>query len=162
MYNGVLNVEEKLTAGTKEFCFSMAWALALLTIGKYIIFILPSYKIIGTIITILMFCVLAFFVMTRYCGVYSYTLRDDMLRVNRRIGHRNKEVGIYMSEVKEVTKRRPPKAAGSVYTMKKSVFSQRNTWYVIYERDGRDNMLVFEPTRKMAEKIKSRAKNAGA
>ena len=44
--------------------------------------------------------------------------------------------------------------------MRASVFSPKKVWYVVYEKNRIENMLVFEPSQKMAEKIKSRAKTA--
>ena len=43
-----------------------------------------------------------------------------------------------------------------------SVFSTKKVWYVVYEKNRIENMLVFEPSQKMVEKIKSRAKNSKA
>lgn len=152
-------MEEKRAAGGKEFIFAVLWAVILLFIGKYIIFILPSYKIIGTIITIIMFCVLGFFVLTRYAAVYTYTFKNDRIRVNRSIGHRNKEVDFAVSEVKSVTRQRPSDAPKYTQTMRTSVFSQKNIWYIVYEKNRVRNMLVCEISKNMADKIKSRSKN---
>ena len=137
-------MEEKRTGGGKEFIFSLLWAVIFMILGQYIIFILPSYKIIGTIITILLFC------------------KDDIVRVNRAIGHRNKEVEFYISDVKSVTRQKPQKTPKTIYNMRASVFSPKKVWYVVYEKNRIENMLVFEPSQKMVEKIKSRAKNSKA
>lgn len=152
-------MEETRTGGGREFFFSVIWAVILLIIGNCIITALPRYKIIGTIITILMFCVLGFFVLTRYSAVYTYSLKNDRLRVNRKIGHRNKELDFAMSSVKSVTKRRPAKTPKRIQNMKTKVFSQKDIWYVVYEKDRSDNMLVCEISKKMADKIKNRAKS---
>ena len=151
-------MEETRTGGGKEFVFSMIWTIILLIIGKCIISVLTAYKIIGTIITILMFCVLGFFVLTRYSAIYTYSIKNDRMRVNRKIGHRNKEVDFAMSSVKSVSKQRPNKTPKSVQNMKTKVFSQKDIWYVVYEKNGKENMLVCEISKKMADKIRSRAK----
>ena len=154
-------MEEKRTGGGKEFIFSLLWAVIFMILGQYIIFILPSYKIIGTIITILLFCILGFFVLTRYAAIFTYSIKDDIVRVNRAIGHRNKEVEFYIGrEVCYQTK--PKKTPKTIYNMRASVFSPKKVWYVVYEKNRIENMLVFEPSQKMAEKIKSRAKNSKA
>ena len=152
-------MEETRTGGGREFVFSMIWTIILLIIGKCIISALPDYKIIGTIITILMFCVLGFFVLTRYSAIYTYSIKNDRMRVNRKIGHRNKEVDFAMSSVKSVSKQRPDKMPKSVQNMKTKVFSQKDIWYVVYEKNGKENMLVCEISKKMADKIRSRAKS---
>lgn len=152
-------MEETRTGGGKEFVFSIIWAVILLFLGKFIIAALPNYKIIGTIITILMFCVLGFFVLTRYSAIFTYSIKDDRMRVNRKIGHRNKEVDFAMSDVKSITKHKPNKTPKSVQNMRTTVFSQRDIWYVVYEKNKAENMLVCEISKKMADKIKSRAKS---
>lgn len=152
-------MEETRAAGGKEFVFSVLWTILLLLIGKYIIFALPQYKVIGTIITILMFCVLGFFVLTRYAAVYTYTLKNDRFRANRKIGHRNKETDFALSGVRVVTKRRPDKKVKHIQTMRTSVFSSKNIWYIVYDKNGVSNMLVCEISKNMADKIRSRAKN---
>lgn len=152
-------MEETRTGGGKEFVYSVIWAIAMLVVGKGIINALPSYKIIGTIITILMFCVLGFFVLTRYSAVYTYSLKNDRLRVNRKIGHRNKEVDFAVSEVKSVTRQRPKNVPKNVQTMKTTVFSQKDVWYVVYEKGRISNMLVCQMSKSMADKLMSRAKN---
>ena len=43
--------------------------------------------------------------------------------------------------------------------MKTKVFSQKDIWYIVYEKNKADNMLVCEISKKMADKIKSRAKS---
>ena len=148
-------MEEKRTGGGKEFIFSLLWAVIFMILGQYIIFILPSYKIIGTIITILLFCILGFFVLTRYAAIFTYSIKDDIVRVNR-------EVEFYISDVKSVTRQKPKKTPKTIYNMRASVFSPKKVWYVVYEKNRIENMLVFEPSQKMAEKIKSRAKNSKA
>ena len=89
-------------------------------------------------------------------------LKDDIVRVNRAIGHRNKEVEFYISDVKSVTRQKPQKTPKTIYNMRASVFSPKKVWYVVYEKNRIENMLVFEPSQKMVEKIKSRAKNSKA
>ena len=95
------------------------------------------------------------------CGD-TYSVKDDIVRVNRAIGHRNKEVEFYISDVKSVTRQKPKKTPKTIYNMRASVFSPKKVWYVVYEKNRIENMLVFEPSQKMAEKIKSRAKNSKA
>ena len=96
-------MEEKRTGGKKEFLYSVLWAFALLIVGRFIIFALPDYKVIGAVITLLLFCVLGFFVLTRYSAVYTYSLKNTRFRANRKIGHRNKEYEVSLSGVKSVT-----------------------------------------------------------
>ncbi len=152
-------MEEKRTGGKKEFLYSVLWAVALLVVGRFIIFALPRYKVIGTIITLLMFCVLGFFVLTRYSAVYTYSLKNTRFRVNRQIGHRNKEFEVALSGVKSVTRKRP-KNSPRAQNMRATVFSKKDLWYILYKKNKEDMLLVCTISNKMAEKIKSGVKHA--
>lgn len=155
-------MEETRTGGGKEFIFAVIWSIVLIFIGEYIVYLMPSWKIMGIIITILMFCVLGFFVLTRYAAIYTFSLKNDRLRVNRKIGHRNKEVDFAVSDVKSVTRQKPSDAPKSIQIMRTRVFSRKNIWYVVYEKNRVKNMLVCDMSKNMADKLRSRAKNTKA
>lgn len=148
-------MEEQRTGGGKEFVFSVIWAVILLFLGRIITYLLPAYKIIGILVTIALYCVLGFFVMTRCSAVYTYTLKNGRFRVNRSIGHRNKELDFALSKVKSVSKTRPNIRA-EIYNMRTSVFSRKNIWYIVYEKNGKDTLLVCSISRRMAESIRSK------
>ena len=155
-------MEEKRTGGGKEFVFSVIWAVILLCIGRAITNLLENYKIIGVIITIIMFCVLGFFVLTRYSAVYTFTFKDDRLRVNRSIGHRNKEVDFAVSEIESVTRSKPENAPKTKVVMRASVFTAKNLWYIIYEKNRIRTLLICDMSKNMADRLKSRTKNVKA
>ena len=149
-------MEEKRTGGGKEFIFSLLWAVIFMILGQYIIFILPSYKIIGTIITILLFCILG---LTRYAAIFTYSIKDDIVRVNRAIGHRNKEVEFYISDVKSVTRQKPKKTPKTIYNMRASVFSPKKVWYVVYEKSRRRKWLKRLRAERKTAKLKHFGRN---
>ena len=152
-------MEETRTGGKKEFLYSVLWAIALLIVGRFIIFALPDYKVIGAVITLLLFCVLGFFVLTRYSAIYTYSLKNTRFRVNRTIGHRNKEYEVSLSGVKSVTRKRPH-GAPRAQNMRTTVFSKKDLWYIVYRKNKQDMLLVCTISNKMAEKIKSGVKHA--
>ena len=147
-------MEEVKTGGGKEFVYSVVWAVILLFIGDMIVTALPSYKIIGVIITILMFGVLAFFALTRYSAVYTYTLKKTRFAAVRKIGYRLKEVSFYTSDVVSVTRKKPDCRVQTVYRMHTSVFSRKNLWYVVYRTGETKNMLVCAVSEKMARSLR--------
>ena len=150
-------MSEERTGGRKEFLFSVMWSVLLLFVGKCIIYIIPSYKVVGGILTVLMFCVLGFFVMTRYAAIFTYTLKGYNLRINRMIGKRNKEIEIKISDIESISRKRPenmPKAQ-NVYKMCASVFSKRRLYYVSYVRNNTKEVLIFEPSEEMVKRIMS-------
>ena len=152
-------MEEKRTGGIKEFIFSVIWAVAILFAGRAIIALLPEYKVYGAIVTLLLFCVLGFYVLTRYSAVYTYTLKNSRFRVNRKIGGRNKEVDLALSGVKSVTRKRPANAPRALH-MRTTVFSRKDLIYIVYRKNGEDNLLVCNVSNKMAEQIKRDMKHA--
>ena len=152
-------MEEKRTGGKKEFLYSVLWAIALLIAGRFIIFAIPDYKVIGAVITLLFFCVLGFFVLTRYSAIYTYTLKNTLFRANRKIGHRNKEFEVSLSGIKSITRKRPKKSPRA-QNMRTTVFSKKDLWYIVYRKNKKDMLLVCTISNKMAEKIKSSMKHA--
>ena len=152
-------MEEKRTGGKKEFLYSVLWAIALLIVGRFIIFAIPDYKVIGAVITLLFFCMLGFFVLTRYSAIYTYSLKNTRFRANRKIGHRNKEYEVSLSGVKSITRKRPPKSP-LAQNMRTTVFSKKDLWYIVYRKNKKDMLLVCTISNKMAEKIKSGVKHA--
>lgn len=152
-------MEEKRTGGGNEFIFSVIWAVILLVIGRCVIFALPQYKVWGTVITLLLFCVLGFYVLTRYCAQYTYSLKNNRFRVNRKIGGRNKEVELSVSGIKSITHRRPKKAPRALH-MRTTVFSKKDLWYILYRKNGADNLLVCTISDKMVRGIKGAMKHA--
>lgn len=154
-------MSEVRTGGKKEFIYSVLWAVLILFAGKYIIFILPEYKVLGSIATVLMFCILGFFVMTRYAAVFTYSLKGYNLRINRKIGKRNKEIEIKASEIKSISRKRPDNMPRrrDVYKMCASVFSKKKLCYVSYTKNDTDGVLVFEPTEEMIKTLKRLVQN---
>ena len=152
-------MEETRTGGKKEFLYSFVWVLLLLLAGRFAIFALPSYKMIGAAATLVMFCVLGFFVLTRYSAVYTYSLKNNHFRANRKIGHRNKEVEFSVSGVKSVTRKRP-RSSPRAQNMRTTVFSRKNLWYIVFKKNKTEQMLVCTISDKLANKIKSSVKHA--
>ena len=148
-------MEEQRTGGGREFLFSVLWAVLVLCIGRIVTAALPNYKIIGVLVTIALYCVLGFFVMTRYAAIYTYTLKNGIFRVNRSIGHRNKELDFSVSKVKSVSKTRPNIRAER-YNMRTTVLSKKNIRYIVFEKNGQDTLLVCDISREMAEGIRGK------
>lgn len=153
-------MKEIHTSGNKEFVYVMLWAIGLLFAGQAIVNILPAYKIIGTIITILMYCVLGFYTLTRFCARFTYENTGYSLRINRMIGKRNKEIEFNFSDIISISSQRPKKMPKPVYMMRTSVFSDKNSRFIIYGYTGAQKTLVFEPSDKFMKELKKSIKNS--
>ncbi len=93
-------------AGVLEFIISLAVILLLQTIGSFISFILPSYKVLGHIIGIVLIAFYGRYVLRCYCSVITYEEGKRGITVSRMIGMRQKEISLpygkitYFSHVK--------------------------------------------------------------
>lgn len=149
---------ETHTAGLKEFIYAVVWVSLLFILGRYSEFVLPAFKVISVLFTILLFGLFAFFVLTRYCAVFTYTLKGNYIRVNRRIGHRNKEVEIKLSYIKSISQVNP--RIRPTYRMKKYILKNKSDCYIVFENNNKTQCLLFAPSPQMLKKLnKSLKKN---
>ena len=128
-------MREESKAGLKEFILVMLWAVLLTLIGDWLRYVMPSYKVLGTVVEILLFCVLAFVVLTRYSAVYTYTADKDIFRANRRIGKRNKEIEIKRGQLKGMVFQRPKNGIKTV-NMCRYVFPHKDVKYLLFENSS--------------------------
>lgn len=150
-------MEEIRTGGIKEYFYSVTWAMAILFVGKFLIYLMPSYKLFGGIAAVVMFVILGFYVMTRYSAVFTYKLTGYVLRTERRIGGRTKEVELKISDIKSISYKKTGKfRRRDMYVMCATVFSFGKKRCYIEYTVGKENMLlIIEPSAEMAEKIKT-------
>lgn len=153
-------MKEVRTAGTKEFIYSMLWAVLLLFIGRGVINILPQYKVVGTIATLISFCFLGFFVMTRYSALFTYEDTGYSLRVNRRIGKRNKEIEFRYEDILYIDSAVPAELPKPRYNMRASVFSYKKCSYIIFGYKGNKQTLIFEPTQEFMNSLRQSIKKS--
>lgn len=152
-------MKETQAAGLKEFFIALVWAAVLFVLGGSTSYALPVFKIISGIGTFLLFCVFAFFVLTRYSAVFTYSLDGNTLRVNRKIGHRNKEVEIRVGRIKNISAQDPK--IRPTYRMKKYILRNKRDCYITYEHGGKTECLLFNPSDEMLKKIKKASKKDG-
>ena len=94
-------------AGIKEFFLALLIIFLIMTICGYIKFITPTYTVFVDILTVVLFVIYGFKVLTHYGADFTYTLTDTTIKINRTIGKRNKETEIPYSCVVSVSKNRP-------------------------------------------------------
>lgn len=148
-------MKEVRTGGGREFIYSVLWAIVILFTGRALILFMPSYKLFGGIITLILFSVLGFFVLTRYAAVFTYTLKGYRLRINRQIGKRNKELEIKLTDIQSISDEKPgtmPRK-NMIYNMRASVFSKQKLCYIKWRCGEGDMVLVFEPSAAMKNEI---------
>ena len=151
-------MKEVREAGGKEFVFSMLWAMFLLFVSRGIVNSLPDYKVIGAGAGILMYCVLGFFVLTRYSSRFTYENTGSSLRINRTIGKRNKEIEFKFGDVKSISRSKPKKLPKQVFYMRVSVFSDKKSYYITFTREGQEYMTVIEASEDFMKKLEKAVK----
>ena len=146
---------EEVTAGGREFGFAMLWAAALYFVCGVMMSFFKSYFSAGGVISILIFCVFGFFVMTRYSARFTYTLKSGKLRINRMIGKRNKEIEFSCKNIVSMSYGSKPESfPGRPYNMRKTVFGRKHLLFIEYvDKSGEHCGVIIQPSQKLREKI---------
>lgn len=155
-------MKEEVTAGGKHFFYVLLWSAVLYVLCGVIAAGFHSYAFIGGIAGILIFCVFGFFVLTHYTSRYTYTLKNGVLRINRMIGKRNKEIELNCSQITAMYYGfKPTLFPKKAWNMRVSVFSQKNSLYIEYSKDdGACNGVIIEPSEKLRKKIEKERKKS--
>ena len=127
-------------------------------LGSMSSYAVSVYKVISGIGTLLMLCIYAFLVLTRYSAVFTYSLEGNVLRVNRKIGHRNKEVEIRTSRIADISNIDPK--LRPIHRMKKYILRNKRDCYVTYKNGGRTECLLFCPSDELLKKLRKSVKKA--
>lgn len=154
-------MKEIRSSGTREFIDVVIWALVFLLIRPCIVNAFPAYKVAGEILILIMFCVLAYFATTRYAAVFTYENTGYSLRINRKIGKRNKEIEIPFRDILSISSKKPTVRQGEVYHMRVSVFSNKKSKFVTFRLNNNINILEFEPSDVFIKKLKQSIKRNG-
>ena len=148
-------MKEEYSSGGKQFLFVLLWSAFLYVACGTMMAAFGNYAFIGGIISVLVFCVFGFFVLTHYTSKFTYSIKNDRLRINRMIGKRNKEIEI---SCRDITRThfgaKPNDFARPVQSMQISVISKKKSMYIEYRtKDGKTASVVIEPSEKLRRRI---------
>lgn len=150
-------MKEELTGGYKEFGIAMAMAAVLYALCYVIVEItgLWNYRFMGGIISIIIFCVFGYYVMTRYSARFTYELRGNTLRINRMIGKRNKELEVNVSRIEGLYYGyRPDSFPKRPFIMRKSIIKNKYSLFIDFKTKYGERMgVIIEPSDKLRKKI---------
>ena len=159
---------EKRTAGVKEAVFAILWAVAILigydiadTAMRLYSSDASGYNMALTIAAILAGCVLVYVVLTRYAAVFIYDADKKSISITRKIGHRERAVEMKYKDIISFSRKIPENPPKPVHKMKKTVFSNKHAYCLIYKNGSARETVIFEPSRKLAEEILSKVKKEG-
>jgi hypothetical protein len=146
---------EEHTSGGKEFCFVIAVSALLYIMCATMVSLFNDYAFIGGIISVLIFCVYGYFVLTHYTSRFTYSLKNGRLRINRMIGKRNKEFEFACTDItRAYYGLKPQSFAKPVYNMRVSILSAKKTLYIEYKNSaGKLTTVAVEPSEKMRRHI---------
>ncbi len=156
---------ETNSAGVKEFIFAVLGAIGIL-IGYDLLDTAlrlmqggeSGRNMIATIAAIAAGCVLVYFALKHYAATFTYTINKSGFCAARKSGRRMQEIEIKNKNLRSISRTPPANVTGKTCSMKKTVFSKKNTYYLTYLEDNRINTLLFEPSVRLAREIGSRIK----
>ena len=157
-------MKEEHAANGKHFMIVLLWAAVLYIFCGVMMSAFSGYAFIGGVISILIFCVFGFFVLTHYTSKFTYSLKDGRLRLYRTIGNRNKEIVFACSDITRTMYGDKPESFVKGYTnMRVSVLSKKKSLYIEYtNKDGALCGTVIEPSEKLIKRIdRERKKDNG-
>lgn len=156
---------EKCTAGIKEAMFAILWAVAILIGYDLADTAMRLYtsnafgsNMVLTIAAILAGCVLVYVVLTRYAAVFIYDADKKSIRITRKIGHRERAVEVKYRNIISLSRKIPENPPKPMHKMRKTVFSNKNAYCLIYKNGSAKETVIFEPSRRLADVIQSRMK----
>lgn len=148
-------MEEKITSGGKQFAFVLVWMAVLYVACGTFMSALGSYSWIGGIVSILVFCVFGFFVLTHYTALFTYSIKNGRVRINRKIGKRNRETEFACRDIVRMSYGVKPEGfVKRPLSMRISIFSDKNSLFIEYkDKSGALCGIVTEPSEKFRRRI---------
>lgn len=122
----------EIKSGIKEFvlvlvCIVFSWIFA-----DFVRYIAPSFPLAADGTFVVLCIILVYFVYTRLCARFTYTLAEDELIIERKIGRRSqKSRKIAYDEIARLSRKKPKgrRVYGENYT--KSIFGGKGLCYII-------------------------------
>ena len=141
-------------AGAKEFFFVLVWIGVIALAGDLARYLVPEPPVLKQIVTILLGCVLVYFVYTRYCAEFTYTLGEEGITAKSRIGRRERTAYAEYNTITSVSAEKPEKKPELCDMFVKSIIHSKKRRYISYNNGGR--MLVIEADGDFMQKLKEK------
>ena len=144
-------IQEK-KAGLKQFLWVIVSIILIITIFDLIRYIIPSYKVVVDILSFISIIIFGYEVLIHYSAVFTYTVDENRMKINRCIGKRNKEVEFSVSSVKYVTSKKPE--TKYIYNFNPNILTGKNSKYIVYDSKRITEAVLIEVDSKMSEYLK--------
>ncbi len=143
-------ITQKKSAGKREFFLAVCIVCLIVVIASVLGGIFKN-SLIGDISGLLLFCVYGYFVLVRYGAVYTYTVTDSAIRVNRQIGARNKEAELTKDDIIKITHKKPK--AKVTYNFSRFIIKRSGVLYILF-MNGNDRMAaIVEADRELRDAL---------
>lgn len=129
-------------SGNKEFFLALLILFIIIIITEYIKFILPSYKMIGEALRIIIICIYGFLILTHYSAVFTYTCTGSTLKIIRTIGRRSRETEFSVSSITDISEKKPDVKCIKSYNPK--ILKHKNTKYITYKKNKSLEAVLIE------------------
>lgn len=155
-------MKEEYSSGGREFMYVIVWAAILYIACGVMMSLFGDYAFIGGIISLIIFCIFGYIVLTHYTARFTYSLKDGRLRINRSIGKRNKEMEFACADITRTQYgEKPIGFAKPIYGMRISVKNAAKSMYIEFNAsDGEKHSVVIEPSEKLRKRIEKERKKA--
>lgn len=139
-------------AGLKEYFLVLAAVAVAAVFSEIIRFILPSFPIAGDLFMLAVGCVAVYFIYTRYCAEFTYTLGDEGITLLRRIGRRERKAYVKYADICDVSGKKPVKKPTEYESYTKSISRKKGFCY-IYSKNSAC-VTVIEAGDEFTDKLK--------
>ena len=143
-----------LKAGAREFVFVLIWIAVIALAGDLVKYLIPEPPVLKEIVTILFGCVLVYFVYTRYCAEFTYTLGEDGLTAKSRIGRRERTAYAEYKAISCISDTKPENKPKAINMFVRNVIPYRKRRYISYNQGA--NLLVIETDDDFILKLKEK------
>ena len=140
---------EEKKATTRHFFWALGAAFAIGCVSSVLRYVLPI-PLVGDLVSIALFCVLAYVVLVHYTSVFIYEINADTLLLTRRIGAREKRIEIKRGVVAFVGTKKPQ---GKTENMCVSLLPRKKVVYITYRQDAQTCTVRIEPSGAFADEL---------
>ena len=135
-------IKQEKRADTKEFFLSLLLIFIIIAVSDILRSFISSYAVAVDILSLILICFLGYEILIHYCAVFTYTCSDKILRINRSIGKRNKEVEINTSKIKYISDKKPD--TKQILKFCTSILKNKKTKYLVYKENKELKAVLIE------------------
>jgi len=142
-------------AGIKEFFLILLVVLVLSTLGSFVSYILPSYKIFGHIAGIILIGIYGISVVKSYCSVFCYLERENYFLIRRELGAMSKEVKVRYADIYLLTNEKPNL---KIQTYCARILPRKTDLYIVLKSNREEAVRISDDDGEIYKLLKEKSK----